>query len=159
MNENLNTVKALMEDEAFVRSCIEAENEEAVQKLFADKGVDISTEEIELLKEMVGAVADGTITEEQLEKLANGGELSEDELDEVAGGLPWGVVELFTDKHNCRVITNGAFAAGVAGVALSGLMIIGGAAGAVYGICKYKDEIGSGISNAYGWVKENITRW
>ena len=83
MNEKL---KAVMADEAFVKSCIEAENEAAVQQLFADQGIEMSLTEIELMKEMIGAVADGRITGEQLEKLSQAEELSEEELAEVAGG-------------------------------------------------------------------------
>ncbi|MBR3630957.1 MAG: hypothetical protein IKN55_10890 [Oscillospiraceae bacterium] len=83
MNEKLREVLA---DEAFVKSCIEAENEEAVQKLLADKGVEMSLTEIELMKEMFSAVADGKITGEQLEQLSKAGELSEEELEEAAGG-------------------------------------------------------------------------
>ena len=69
MNEKLREVLA---DEGFVKSCIEAENEAAVQQLFADKGVEMSLTEIELMKEMIGAVTDGRITGEQLEKLSTG---------------------------------------------------------------------------------------
>ncbi|MBR3629571.1 MAG: hypothetical protein IKN55_03770 [Oscillospiraceae bacterium] len=93
MNERTEQIKALMSDEAFVKACLEAENEEAVQKMFADKGVEITLSEIELMSEMTEALAEGKITEEQLEKLTHFGELSEDELAEAAGGNldPWGV--------------------------------------------------------------------
>ena len=87
MNDRIEKIKAAMSDEAFVKACIEAENEEAVQKLFAEKGVEISLTEIEQMKEMLNDVLDGKITEEQLNKMANGGELSEDELEQAAGGV------------------------------------------------------------------------
>ena len=83
MNEKLTKV---LSDEAFVKSCLEAENEEAVQKLFADEGVEISMAEIESLKDAISAVADGRISEEQFETLRNGGALSDEELEQVAGG-------------------------------------------------------------------------
>ncbi|MBR3630956.1 MAG: hypothetical protein IKN55_10885 [Oscillospiraceae bacterium] len=166
MNENQKKAKALMEDEAFVRACFAAENEAAVQKLFADNGVTVSTEEIELMKDMIGAVADGKISGEQLEKLTNGGELSEDELSEVAGG----VIEIWQD--GTRVLSKGEFRTGVAGVVITGLMIVGGT---TYGILKgcgvdveggissaasaVKDGVVTGATTAYGWVKDNITRW
>ena len=171
MNEKLEQIKAAMADEAFVKSCIEAENEEAVQKLFAGKGIEMSLIEIELMKEMVGAVADGKISEEQLEKLANGGELSEDELEEAAGGKWYDAFFNYFDAYGNKITGDGYRAvlgdaeanvtktlngSGV-GIAIGGAVMALGAA--AYGIYKYKDEIGSGISNACGWVKDNITRW
>ncbi|MBR3630157.1 MAG: hypothetical protein IKN55_06765 [Oscillospiraceae bacterium] len=170
MNEKIEQIKAAMADEAFVKSCIEAENEEAVQKLFADKGIEMSLTEIELMKEMVIAAADGQITEEQLDKLANGGELSEDELEEAAGGKWYDVFFNYTstlgnpidgDVYRDVVGTAGSnptrSLTGTGwGVVVAGVAAIGAAA---YGIYKYKDEIASGAKTAYGWVKENITRW
>ncbi|MBR3630158.1 MAG: hypothetical protein IKN55_06770 [Oscillospiraceae bacterium] len=171
MNEKTEQIKAAMADEAFVKSCIEAENEEAVQKLFADKGIEMSLTEIELMKEMVGAVAEGEISEEQLDKLANGGELSEDELEEAAGGFNMFKYTHFKDvicKEDYNMFVNGGLTQNLT-KSLSGAgwgVVIGGVAAGVaaigaaaYGIYKYKDEIGSGISSAYGWVKDNITRW
>ena len=86
MNERNEQIKAVLSDEAFVQTLLDAENEEAVQKMLADKGVEMSLTEIELMGEMICAMADGTITEEQLEKLTKGGELSEDDLEAAAGG-------------------------------------------------------------------------
>ncbi|MBR3630964.1 MAG: hypothetical protein IKN55_10925 [Oscillospiraceae bacterium] len=164
MNEKLREVMA---DEAFVKSCIEAENEEAVQKLFAGKGIEMSLTEIEIMKEMVGAVADGKISEEQLEKLSQAGELSEDELEQAAGG--WSPLDLVSTLK--EVIPEGRSSLLVANEeqvfqrfasvpkilgCVAAVATIGVAVG---GIIKYKDEIGSGISSAYSYVKENITRW
>ncbi|MBR3630959.1 MAG: hypothetical protein IKN55_10900 [Oscillospiraceae bacterium] len=162
MNEKLREVLA---DEGFVKSYIEAENEAAVQQLFADKGVEMSLTEIELMKEMIGAVADGKITEEQLEKLSQAGELSEEELTEAAGG--WNPLDLVTDKTEItwdpiiggdvideiykRTASAPKIIKCVAGVAAIGVT--------AFGIYKFKDEIASGAKTAYGWVEENITRW
>ncbi|MBR3631007.1 MAG: hypothetical protein IKN55_11140 [Oscillospiraceae bacterium] len=169
MNERAEQIKAAMSDEAFVKSCIEAENEEAVQKLFADKGVEISLTEIELMKEMIGAVADGTLTEEQLEKLTHAGELTEEELTKVAGGDPGGrlsplghgyeddfseIASVASKKIESVTGSSGA------GKIIGGIAIGVVAVGAIgYGVYKYKDDIVSGAETAYGWVKENITRW
>ncbi|MBR3630960.1 MAG: hypothetical protein IKN55_10905 [Oscillospiraceae bacterium] len=163
MNEKL---KAVMADEAFVKSCIEAENEAAVQQLFADQGIEMSLTEIELMKEMIGAVADGRITGEQLEKLSQAGELSEEELAEAAGGIETHWIE---GEHSPIIDTLFGKKYGVFGDAylyeLSGAKIGMAAAGvaavgaAAYGIYKFKDEIAAGATAAYGWVKDNITRW
>ena len=128
MNEKTEQIKAAMADEAFVKSCIEAENEEAVQKLFADKGIEMSLTEIELMKEMVGAVAEGKISEEQLEKLANGGELSEEELEEAAGGgLSLFVntdYEIYSRTEGLDwIVGQGAYKLGKAGVIFSAVAL------------------------------------
>ena len=41
-------------------------------------------------------------------------------------------------------------------MAAAGVAAVGAAA---YGIYKFKDEIAAGATAAYGWVKDNITRW
>lgn len=86
MDERNVKIKELFSDAAFVGSLLEAENEQAVQKMLADKGLEMSIGEIELMGEMFEKSANGELNMEQLEKLANGGELSEDELSEAAGG-------------------------------------------------------------------------
>ncbi|MBR3631008.1 MAG: hypothetical protein IKN55_11145 [Oscillospiraceae bacterium] len=161
MNKRNEQIKAVMSDEAFVKSCIEAENEEAVQKLFADKGVEMSLTEIELMKELIGAAADGTLTGEQLEKLANGGELSEDELLEVAGGAgPSLLSESDLLPIVRKTMNEVAKKTGSSGKIIGGIAAGVVAVGAIgYGVYKFSDEIASGAETAYGWVKENITRW
>ena len=86
MKERTEQLKAVLSDEAFVRTLLAAENEEAVQKMLADKGVEMSLTEIELMGEMIVELEEGRITQEQLEKLSQCGELSEDELEAAAGG-------------------------------------------------------------------------
>ena len=168
MNENAAKLKELLADEAFFMSLIEAENEEAVQKKLADKGVEMSLTEIELMKEMIGAVADGKLTEGDLEKLSSMGELSEDELEQAAGGniadyLPDFLVtktqEVYTRysihrANNIKIteITIGANWGRIGAIAA-------GTAAVAYGVYTFKDEIAEGAETAYGWVSENITRW
>lgn len=71
MNEQL--MQEVLSNEEFVMSLLELETGEEVQKALADKGLEFSLEEISLIKE----------------KLANpdaGEELSDDDLENVAGG-------------------------------------------------------------------------
>ena len=70
-----NKITDLLKDEGFAAAVFSAENSEAVQKLFADKGVDISVAEIEAL----GKLLSGSEPDE--------GELDEDDLEQVAGGV------------------------------------------------------------------------
>ena len=172
MNERIPLMRSVFSDEAFVNACIEAENEEAVQKLFADKGVEMSLTEIELMKEMVCAVGEGKITEEQLETLANGGELSEDELADAAGG---NIIDTFFnyftssgmpidgDQYREYIAagcnsTRSLSGAGWGAAIVGGLVVAGGAA---YGICKACGvDVEGGIKSAYNWVADKVTsRW
>ena len=158
MNEKTEQIQALMADEAFVKSCIEAENEEAVQKLFADKGVEMSLTEIELMKEMVCAVAEGKVTEADLEKLSSCGELTEDELEEAAGG------DLYEFFHIARYVGDNCAGWELRTGRIAGLSIVGGllvAGGAAYGICKACGvDVEEGIKSAYNWVADKVTsRW
>ena len=91
MNERNEQIKKVLSDEAFVKTLLEAENEEAVQKMLADKGVDMSLTEIEIMSELIEGLQDGKISAEQLEQLSKNGELSEEDLETAAGGSDiWG---------------------------------------------------------------------
>ena len=99
MNENNEKLKAVLADDAFVKTLVAAEDAEAVQKLLADKGVDMTLGEIEIMGAMIEGLHAGEITVEQLEQLSTFGELSEDELAEAAGGGFWDGVTNFFSKE------------------------------------------------------------
>lgn len=86
MDERTAKIQELFSDKAFVEELCNAEDEVAVQKMLADKGVEMSLTEIDLMSDILGKMEDGEVTKERLERLANPGELSEEELAEVAGG-------------------------------------------------------------------------
>lgn len=79
MEEKKAKLEELMKDEAFLNAMFSKESSEEVQKLFAEKGVELTIEEVEgLAAAILQAAPEGN------------GELSEDALDSVAGG---GIVE------------------------------------------------------------------
>jgi len=170
MNERNEQIKAVLSDAEFVQTLLDAENEEAVQKMLADKGVEMSLTEIELMGEMVAALADGTLSEEQLEKLGKAGELSEDDLAAVAGGGGPDPSEILrtasgdsvdTIRETVKTIVNQA-GGSQAGYIIGGIAIGVAAIGAAgYGICKAVGyDIDSKLSAGYNWCKEKITsRW
>lgn len=75
MKEEQAKLEELMKDAAFVNAMFSKENSEEVQKLFAEKGVALTMEEVESLASAILQAAP-----------AENGELSEDALDSVAGG-------------------------------------------------------------------------
>lgn len=72
MNEQ--QIKEIFSDEAFVNSILEMETPQDVQKALSEKGLDLSLEEINTIK--------NTLINND-----NEGELSEDDLENVAGGV------------------------------------------------------------------------
>lgn len=76
MEEKQVKLEELMKDEAFLDAIFSKESSEEVQKLFAEKGVELTMEEIDGL-----AAAILQASQEQ------NGELSVDTLDSVAGGI------------------------------------------------------------------------
>lgn len=68
-----------MEDEAFLNKMLNAENPEQVSALFAENGITMSAKEVEILRS-------------RLEN-ADGGELSEDQLENVAGGVDLDLID------------------------------------------------------------------
>lgn len=106
---NMEYMKAALSDEAFVKSLFELETAAEVQSALKEKGVELSEEEILSIRELLLKVESGEISVRQLEN----GELSEEMLEQVAGG---------------SMIALGIFTAvvvGVAGAALSGGIIHG----------------------------------
>ena len=78
-------------DEAFVKSLFELETVAEVQAALKERGIELSEEEILGIREFLIKVESGEITKEQLElwrKQAEDGELSEEALQQVAGGRP-----------------------------------------------------------------------
>ena len=75
----MQQINELLEsDESFVAALLSAEDAEAVQTVFADYGIDLSLDEVETLiargqKEIQKCLADGELSEESLEDVAGGG--------------------------------------------------------------------------------------
>ena len=76
MEEKQMKLDELFEDDAFVDAVCAADSSEEAQKLFAEKGLELTLEEVESLGQSIGKAA-----------LSENGELSEEDLDSVAGGL------------------------------------------------------------------------
>lgn len=83
-------IKEIFSDEAFVASLMEMETPEEVQKALAERGLDLSTEEIEKIRETAASQE---------------GELSDDALEGVAGGSLTAII--------CGLIIGGAAAGGL----------------------------------------------
>lgn len=87
---NVEKMKEVFSDEAFVKSLFELEMAAQVQAALQEKGVELSEEEILSIRDMLGKVERGEITQEQLadwQKQAADGELSDEALEQVAGGF------------------------------------------------------------------------
>ena len=79
-------IQEVFSDEAFKNKLLLMEDEGDVQKALEEKGIEFSLDEIRRIKERAIKVQSGEASQEQAEPLADG-ELSEDELMDVAGGL------------------------------------------------------------------------
>ncbi|MBR3630155.1 MAG: hypothetical protein IKN55_06755 [Oscillospiraceae bacterium] len=94
MNEQAELLNTLLRDEDFVHTCFGAENAEAVQKLCADRGLDLRLTDVELLKELFILKETGTASQEQLEKFLEAEELAE-KLPEEASGVTRIILGMF----------------------------------------------------------------
>ena len=99
---NVNHVKEVFSDEAFVKELLAMESPEEAQAALKAKGVEISIEELEGINVMLVA------------KLSESGELSLDDLDNAAGGVV------------TAAVIGGVALLGLLGV-LGGSMVIAGA--------------------------------
>ena len=78
----------VLSDEAFAKELLQMEDAGDVQKALEEKGIELSQDEIRRIKERAIKIQSGEDSKEQPEPMADG-ELSEDELMDVAGGDGW----------------------------------------------------------------------
>ena len=86
---NIERLKEVFLDEAFVKSLFELETVAEVQAALREKGIELTEEEILGVRDLMIKVEEGGISAEQLEKWAaqiESGELSEELLEQVSGG-------------------------------------------------------------------------
>ena len=94
---NIEKIKEVFSDEAFVKGLFELESVAEVQAALKEKGVEISEEEILGIRDLLGKVEGGEISVEQMEQWAaqvESGELSDEMLEQVAGGSVLGTIGL-----------------------------------------------------------------
>lgn len=87
---NVEKMKEVFADEAFVKGLFELETAAEVQTALKEKGIELTEEEIFGIREMFLKVADGEISAEQLEQWAvqaESGELPDELLEQVSGGI------------------------------------------------------------------------
>ena len=84
---NTEKMKAVFADEAFVKSLFELDSAAEVQAALQEKGVELTEEEILGIRDLLGKLANGEISAEQMEN----GELPEELLEQVSGGSLLGV--------------------------------------------------------------------
>ena len=92
---NVEKMKEIFSDEAFVKSLFELETVTEVQAALKEKGIELSEEEILGIREFLIKVESGEITQEQLEiwqQQAKDGELSDEALEQVTGGIAVGLL-------------------------------------------------------------------
>lgn len=91
MNANaIYLVEKAMKDEAFAKQLAEADSMEAAQKLFASRGIEFTMDEIK-------AIAAG------LRATESNGELSAEDLEDVAGGVSLGTIAAVAKIVACGV--------------------------------------------------------
>jgi len=87
---NTERIKEIFSDKEFVLSLMEMKSAEEAQVLLEQKGMELTVEQVEKVQELFLKVKNGEITPQQLESMrrhAEDGELSEDDLENVAGGV------------------------------------------------------------------------
>ena len=86
---NVVKMKEIFSDEQFVKSLFEMETAAAVQAALKEHGIDLTEQDILSIRDLLIKMDNGEITQEQMEKLqamTEGCELSEDALENIAGG-------------------------------------------------------------------------
>ncbi len=94
MNEQ--KMKEVFSDEQFVKSLLELETPEEVQKVLAEKEIDVTEEEIVKAREILIRYNNGELSEEELENVAGGGLLS------ILGGVVAGLIANVVYSHVTR---------------------------------------------------------
>ncbi len=87
---NVVKMKEIFSDEQFVKSLFEMETAAAVQAALKEHGIDLTEQEILSIQNMLSKVESGEISAEQMDLLAKktmDGELSDESLEQIAGGF------------------------------------------------------------------------
>ena len=86
---NMVKMKKIFSDEKFVKSLFEMETAAEVQAALKEKEIELTEEEILSIRDLLVKMDNGELPQEQMEKLqvmTGSGELSEEELENIAGG-------------------------------------------------------------------------
>ena len=86
---SMEKMKEVFSEEAFVKALFEMETVTEMQQALSSKGIQMSDEEVAGIRDFFAKVKSGEISREQLEKWsvqAENGELSEETLEQAAGG-------------------------------------------------------------------------
>ena len=114
---NMEQMKAVFADEAFMKQLFELETAAQVQAVLKEKGVELTEQEILSVREALVKMDNAEISAEQLEqwsKQVDRGELPEEMLEYVAGGIAVTAVV-------GAIIAVIGYAAGAAGGAAAGI--------------------------------------
>ena len=114
---NMEKMKAVFADEAFMKQLFELETVVEVQAVLKEKGVELTEEEILSVREALVKMDNAGISAEQLEqwsKQADSGELPEEMLEYVAGGEIFAVLGCIIAWVGYAACAAGGAAGGVA---------------------------------------------
>lgn len=87
---NMEKVKAAFADETFVKGLFELDSAAEVQAALKEKGIEMTEDEILGIRDLLAKMESGEISAEQAEqwsKQAESGELPDEVLEQVAGGV------------------------------------------------------------------------
>lgn len=85
---DLNKIKEVLNDKEYVESLLKLETPQQVQESLASKGVDLTVEQINEIKDLIIRYQEDNLTDLEKQELKNvqDGELSDDQLEAVSGG-------------------------------------------------------------------------
>ena len=86
MNDIYEKLNTLLEDEVFLNKILNAENPEEVSALFAENGITLSVKEVEILRSRLESADNNELSEDQLENVA-GGAVDFDLIDDIVKGI------------------------------------------------------------------------
>ena len=91
---NSEQIKKIFSDKSFVQELMALEDNAAFQAALKEKGLEVTDEQVAVMRKLQAKAATGEITEEQRKQLEDG-ELPEELLEQVSGGalvgLAWGL--------------------------------------------------------------------
>ena len=117
---NTKTMKAVLADEAFVKSLFELETAAEVQAALNDKGIALTEAEVLGIRDLLAKVESGEVSDENLAQWAQqaeSDELSDEVLEQIAGGLLLTGGALLALTIVCGLAGGGAVGGTVFGVA------------------------------------------
>lgn len=146
-DSRMEKLNELLSSESICDKLLAAENAAEARAVLAENGLDMTEEEVNALGQYVASISKKLIE--------NGGELAEEDLEKIAGGILTETVSVISAASSTSLFSSSIATGAAAGSSFPvvGTIIGAAVAAGVATAVIYREEIVSGLKKAGEWIK------